>query len=242
MRAMLSAIERAYGHPVDTEFTANFRPDGSLSINLLQFRPFQIRYEQRRVAVPEDIAPAKVIFAARGRLIGGGLQLKASRLVLIDPPAYAGLPLSDKYQVARLIGRLNLLLPEEGAGAILLGPGRWGTSTPSLGVPVSFAEISRFSALGEIAFTTAGFSPELSYGTHFFQDIVETGLSYLALRENDTINYSFFTGRPNELEALLPALEPSWREVIRVIDSTSSGDEIWLHADPLVERALCWCE
>jgi hypothetical protein len=243
MRDLLQTLQSAYGYPVDTEFTANFRQDGSFHVNLLQCRPLQGKCNQKRVAIPENIPEEQIIFLTTGKFMGGSLELRVKRVIYTDPGRYSSLMISDKYQIARLIGRLNgLTASQEETPTILLGPGRWGTSTPSLGIPVSFAEINKFAVLGEIAFKTGGFSPELSYGTHFFQDLVEIGIFYLALNENETqtkFNHDFFNGRNNELTNLLPDAE-RWRDVVRVIDVADQDDEIWLHADLSQQKVLCW--
>jgi hypothetical protein len=105
--------------------------------------------------------------------------------VLVQPAAYAALPERDRYTVAREIGRINAEVARDNLTALLLGPGRWGTTTPSLGVPVRFGEISAMAAHGEIAFESAGLMPELSYGSHFFQDLVESGIFYAAIFPQD---------------------------------------------------------
>ena len=153
--------------------------------------------------MPEEIPPGRIIFSSRSKFMGGNLELQIHRIVYVVPEIYARLGLSEKYQVARMIGRLNQPINSQTESpAVLLGPGRWGTSTPSLGIPISFAEINKFAVLGEIAFTTSGFVPELSYGTHFFQDLVETGIFYLTINETEPTTYfnrDFFTGRRNRL-------------------------------------------
>lgn len=243
MQRMLQTLRKAYGQPVDTEFTVNFRPDGDFCLNLLQCRPLQIKRNRARVAAPKGVPADRVIISAHGRFMGGNLDLGISRLIYVDPEAYAALPLSDKYEVARLIGRLNgLIVSQDETPAIVLGPGRWGTSTPSLGVPVSFAEINRAAILCEIAFATGGFKPELSYGTHFFQDLVETGLFYLALSEDDPrtrFDRDFIARAPNSLAALAPEAQ-RWESSIRIIDTASLKEEIRFHADITRQEVLCW--
>jgi len=64
---------------------------------------------------------------------------------------------------------------------MLMGPGRWGTSTPSLGVPVRFSEINQMAALCEISYPGGNLMPELSYGSHFFMDLIEGQTYYIAL-------------------------------------------------------------
>ena len=93
------------------------------------------------------------------------------------------LPEQMKYAVARTVGDLNRKL--KGGSAVLLGPGRWGTTTPSLGVPVSFAEISHYACICELAYQSHGLRPELSYGSHFFQDLVESGIFYAAVYQGE---------------------------------------------------------
>ena len=98
--------------------------------------------------------------------------------------AYSALDVQGKYQVAALVGRLARQTPEH-FNLMLAGPGRWGTSSPELGVPAGFADISRVSVLVEIADMGNGMVPDLSFGSHFFQDLVETGTAYVALFPNE---------------------------------------------------------
>ena len=100
----------------------------------------------------------------------------------VPPSVYGQLPIRDRYAVARLIGRLmHLTEPQPPRHVMLIGPGRWGTTTPSLGVPVSFAEIDTASVLCEIVAMRDDLVPDVSLGTHFFNDLVEMDILYLAL-------------------------------------------------------------
>lgn len=240
---MLQTLEKAYGYPVDTEFTVNFRSGGGYYLNLLQCRPLQVKRYRKQAAIPEEIPSEATIFKTRDRFMGGSLELKLARLIWIVPQAYAALPIAAKYQLARIIGKLNRLIPDrEESPTALLGPGRWGTSTPSLGIPVSFAEINRFAVLGELAFTTGGFMPELSYGTHFFHDLVETDIFYLTLneaKEGTVFNREFFAEEPNRLASLLPDEAGFWGETVKVIEAPPN-EEIWLHADLTAKKVICW--
>ena len=243
MRQILQILQAAYGHPVDTEFTCNFRSNSDFSINLLQCRPLQVNTNRKRITMPENIARDQIIFATYSKSMGGNLELQIRRLVYIIPEYYAGLTQSARYEIARLIGKLNALIEStEELPTILLGPGRWGTSTPSLGIPVSFAEINRFAVFGEIAFQASGFMPELSYGTHFFQDIIENNNFYLIINETDPrtiFNHHFLMEQPNQLTGLLSNAE-RWQEGIRVIDFTDTQEEFWIHADVTLQKVICW--
>jgi hypothetical protein len=104
-----------------------------------------------------------------------------------------------------MIGQLNAKIGDE--TYICVGPGRWGTSTPDLGVPISYGDIYKTRALVEVSGTGIGPAPEPSFGTHFFQDLVESSIYPLAiyLDDADTVfNRDFFYNTPNRLRDLLP--------------------------------------
>ncbi|HEY6009431.1 MAG TPA: PEP/pyruvate-binding domain-containing protein, partial [Geobacteraceae bacterium] len=167
MQRLLKTLEQSYDYPVDVEFTVNFTPDLSFSLNVVQCRPLQTRgVDGHRVAMPAEIAAERLLFRSRGSFMGGNAVRRLRRLVMVDAAAYSTLELSARYDVARIIGRLNRQTGDrDSLPALLLGPGRWGTSTPSLGVPVRFAEINHFTAIVEVAFPIGGLLPDLSFGS-----------------------------------------------------------------------------
>ena len=127
-------------------------------------RPVQTRGQAQRVKIPADIEQDNVFIFIEGQFMGGSVVQDISRVIFVDPLAYSELTLSDKYNIARLIGKLNKLIKNrDETPTMLLGPGRWGTTTPSLGVPVRFSEINNVTFLGEIAYTDGNLMPELSF-------------------------------------------------------------------------------
>jgi hypothetical protein len=94
------------------------------------------------------------------------------------------MPYADKTRVAKAVGQINWHFKKSGRHLILMVPGRIGTSSPELGVPTTFSDIDAFDAVFEIADSRAGYSPELSYGSHIFQDLVEAKILYVAVFEN----------------------------------------------------------
>jgi hypothetical protein len=130
-------------------------------------------------SVPED----RFLFRILGHAMGPELSAKVDTVVLIDPARYYELPYRDKPTVARAVGELNARYRGRDLTVILIAPGRIGTTSPELGVPVSFSEIDGFAVLCELAWSKAGYNPELSFGSHFFQDLVETGIYYAAIPE-----------------------------------------------------------
>lgn len=244
MRAVLETLERAYDYPVDVEFAANFLLDGSYRINLVQCRPFQVKGGGRLVAAPPQVQERNVVFRIEGAVIGMSVSAIVGRLIYVVPRVYAELPMRDRYTIARLIGRITSL-PEQPDGAVVLaGPGRWGTAEPALGVPVSFAEISRADALCEILEMREGLLPDVSLGTHFFNDLVERQILYLALvpgRTGNHVNAAWLEQAPNALPRLLPD-SAEWAEAVRVIDASSIPESalLRLHADALRQQAVCY--
>lgn len=125
---------------------------------------------------------------------------------------------------------------------MLIGPGRWGTCSPSLGVPVTFAEICNIAVLVEVAVQKDGYMPELSFGTHFFQDLVETQIFYVALfpgNEGVVFNRELLELAPNSLAKLLPSHD-KWDPVIKVIDLADLRQTLWLDADLVSNNLVCY--
>jgi pyruvate, water dikinase len=244
IRGLLETLERAYDYPVDVEFTTNFLSDGSYRINLVQCRPFQVRSAGPVVAQPESVAPGDLVMRTQGAVIGPSMAAKVGRIIYVVPSAYGAMPLNERYSIARLIGRLTRLGQEPEGALLLLGPGRWGTAEPSLGVPVSFAEIGRASVLCEVIEMREGLVPDVSLGTHFFNDLVESQILYLALvpgKEGNCLNAQLLERSPNRLAELIPD-EARWSGVVRVIDPEGipGGRDLHLIADALRQSAICF--
>jgi hypothetical protein len=102
---------------------------------------------------------------------------------------------------------LNAALKEQ--TFICVGPGRWGTSNPDLGVRIGYGDIYNARAMVELAGQGIGSAPEASFGTHFFQDLVESNIRYLPLypdQGEDLFNEKLLFDSENKLTTLLPSL------------------------------------
>ncbi|ADD68939.1 pyruvate phosphate dikinase PEP/pyruvate- binding protein [Denitrovibrio acetiphilus DSM 12809] len=185
MKDLMNTIEAEYEYPVDIEFTVNFTEDDSYKINLVQCRPHQTNIiSDTKDISAEELEKYSTIFKSKSNFMGGNVVMKIQQVVLVDPYEYSMLKEDEKYQLARAIREINQDIEETGRNTLLLGPGRWGTSTPSLGVPVNFSDINHMNAIGEIEFEEGGLMPELSFGSHFFQDLVESNIFFMALFPN----------------------------------------------------------
>jgi len=177
IKETLSSLEELLEHPVDIEFAVDFsspeaQAHGAPLFFVLQVRPLGMRREHREISIP-PIDPDKVILEC-GSVLGNGRLKHLRHLVYVDPAAYRW---DCAYEIARTVGRINRRLEEENEPYILMGPGRWASSNPELGVPAQYNEIEGAAVIVEMA--TAEFSPELSYGTHFYADMVSSGVLYI---------------------------------------------------------------
>ncbi len=243
MSKILKILEKSYDYPVDIEFTVNFTEKGDFQVNLLQCRPLQTKISDKKFKIPEDISRERTLFESEGYFFGGNVSQPINRIIHIDPAAYTALRISEKYDIARIVGKLNRQISDrEKTPTLLLGPGRWGTTTPSLGVPVTFSEINNIAVLGEIAFSGGNLMPELSFGTHFFQDLVETDIFYVAIfpeREDVFYNEEGILS----LRDIFPELMPDhgkYGNVVRVFDV--SDKDLRVMSDIVSQRIICYSE
>ncbi len=241
MQRMLKSLEKAYEYPVDIEFTVNFTSELVPKINVVQCRPLQTKGAVKDVAIPRNIPDEQTFFRTEGNFMGGNISQPLKWVIWVDPAEYSLLPTTEKYEIARLVGLLNKRIADKiDSPTMLLGPGRWGTSTPAMGVPITFSEICSFSVLGEVAFTSGNLMPELSFGSHFFQDLVEADIFYLALYPENKkcfFNSGWLQKQPNALEGLAPtsARHKKVLKVFRVPDKN-----LHLMADVVSQQLICF--
>jgi hypothetical protein len=221
MKAILKKLATHYKRPVDVEFTLELTPnypEPNLKIYLLQCRPLSNREIAQNVVVPTNISLDDQIFSS-DNLVPQGIVEKIRYIVYIDPLIYSKIPDNTiRMELARIVGRLNQRL--EGEEFILMGPGRWGSSNIDLGVKVTYADIFNTRMLIEIAMSRGGIVPEVSHGTHFFQDLVERKIYSLAIYpdQSDMIfKRDFLIESENSLASLLPKYQ-DFTEYVKVID------------------------
>jgi hypothetical protein len=216
LKTILTRLAQQYEQPVDIEFAVSLTPENdqrsssvdkpNLAFYLLQCRPQnQWSGDSREIqSMPADLAAQdKVLLCTR--MVPQGQVDQVEYIVYVDSAAYYRLDNPDDYsRVATCIGQLNNAL--EGKTFILVGPGRWGSSDPMQGVPVTYADIFNTRALVEVASNKSGFSSEPSYGTHFFQDLVESQIYPLAVypeEPGDHFNWDFIKQSQNQLSKFI---------------------------------------
>ncbi|HEY6552755.1 MAG TPA: PEP/pyruvate-binding domain-containing protein, partial [Vicinamibacteria bacterium] len=214
MRRMLDVLAVAMGTPVDVEFAHDGR-----DLYLLQCRPQSDAPESAPSPIPRDIPASQVVFSAN-RYVSNGKVPDITHIVYVDPEAYARIEaLEGLRAVGRAVGALNKILPKR--QFVLMGPGRWGSrGDVRLGVSVTYADVSNTAVLVEIARKQGSYVPDLSFGTHFFQDLVESSIRYLPLYPDEpgvAFNVAFLRGARSVLPELLPNFH-DLADTLRVID------------------------
>jgi hypothetical protein len=221
---MLQTLEKHYHSPVDTEFTVRIVNPSSVhpevEISLLQCRP-QSHMKETNARLPQQIPEEDIIFFTR-RMAPEGRVSDVRYVLFVTPEDYYALPTAAaRAELGRVVGLLNAALKYE--TFICAGPGRWGTSTPDLGVKVGYADIYNARALIELTGQGIGTAPEASFGTHFFQDLVESDIYPLAIYLDDpdvVFNRKFFYETPNHLKHFLPD-QRVWEDCLRLISVAS---------------------
>jgi hypothetical protein len=227
LRDMLACLQKRYRRPVDIEYAVEITetwPEVKFQIALLQCRPLSHHDAERIRRIPRELPDKDCIFTARRQVPEGVVE--RIRYVALVKPSYLEIEEPHiRLEIGRAIGRLNEALA--GSRFILIGPGRWGTSNIHLGIKVGYADIYNSRALIEMALTQAtDGAPEMAYGTHFFQDLVEARIFPLALFPNEPGNlfrWAFFEGAPNHLADFLPD-DADLARYITVVDVPEVAD------------------
>jgi len=234
--AMLDILQEKYNYPVDIEFAH----DGD-SLYLLQCRSQSHRPENIPATIPVNVAKEKILFSAE-RYISNGQVSQITHIVYVDPQEYDKVKSYEELvEIGNAVGQLNKMLPKQ--QFILMGPGRWGSRGDiKLGVNVTYSDINNSAMLIEIAKRKKDYSPDLSFGTHFFQDLVEANIRYLPLYPDDNgiiFNEHFFRNSENILADLLPNLG-YLKEVLKVIDvgRFTNGQVVQVHMNADMEKAV----
>lgn len=240
LKHILDVLSKKISSPVDIEFAY----DGD-NLYLLQFRPQGSGFFSGPAPIPQGLKQNDMVFTAN-RFITDALLRDITHVVYVDASAYNALPTrEDLLDVGTAVGMLNDILPRR--RYILMGPGRWGSRGDiKLGVRVTYSDISGTAALIEVARRKLSYVPELSFGTHFFQDLVEAGIVYIPLypdEEGVVFREAFFRNEGNMLGTLLPEFA-RLSDVVRVIDvrERKEGCTLSIHMNSDLEQAVAFLE
>jgi hypothetical protein len=246
IKDILRILESDYHSAVDIEFTVqvtdpqSLRPD--IRISLLQCRPQSHLTATQTVKLPQHLRDNEIIFSTHF-MVPKGYAPGLLYLLFVVPEKYFALPTSAlRREVGVQISRLNKLLPPK--SFLCIGPGRWGTANSDLGIFISYADIHNAAALVELSGKGIGPAPDPSFGTHFFQDLMEAQIYPLSLfldREDVAFNRDFFYNSPNSVHDWI-TIDPSLDDCIRLIsvDACHPGHYIDLVMDDEANQAIAF--
>lgn len=193
LSAVMDVGQKGMDCAVDVEFSINLPEDGdgAPEVAILQIRPMASRGNMAPVEIPP--AETKRCFCYSENSLGNGVTRDLTDIIYVKP---ADFDASKTVDIAREIGRLNAALTKDGQKYILIGPGRWGSADPWLGIPVRWADISGAAVIVET--THDSFTADPSQGSHFFHNMTSLGMTYLNITggTKDFIKPSWFSSRP----------------------------------------------
>ncbi len=164
---------------IEMEFAMDVIPESPSQecvIKLLQVRPVVDYAEAQEIHIEQVEESMSKIFIRSENALGSGEISGFTHILYVDPALFDSARTKD---IASEISQMNSELKEQNASYILIGPGRWGSSDPWLGIPVLWSNISEAKLIVECAIP--GFRIEPSQGTHFFQNITSLGIGYLTV-------------------------------------------------------------
>ncbi len=181
---LLKAGKDSLGTEVEIEFAANadYHPRTQPEFYLLQIRPMASSREQVAQEI-ECLDPQQALCACR-RVMGNGVVENVRDIVYCHPDRF---DFTQTRRIAETIGRLNQALMNQQRRYVLIGPGRWGTGVPSLGMPVNWQQVAGAAVIVETA--APGRPVDPSQGAHFFHNLASSGIGYFSVLGGDGENF-----------------------------------------------------
>ena len=176
LHKLLKILRKGVGFPVEIEFALDWAAGEEPVLYLLQMRPLAV--QSLKVAVDFGSYDHSQVLCETDMALGHGTFLNIYDIVFVKQVPVSSI-MTPK--IAEQVGRLNAAFIEQNKGYFLIGPGRWGSSDPSLGIPVQWSQIAGARLIAETSMD--GHHVEPSQGTHFFQNIVSKGIGYLTLSQ-----------------------------------------------------------
>jgi hypothetical protein len=191
--AVLDIGSKSMGIPVEIEFAVSVENEKPV-FYFLQLKPLTQNIGKHEADL--SVIDPEACFVISSRSMGNGKDTSISDIIWVDPDMFSSLQTTA---IAEEIEELNCLLKACGRRYVLVGPGRWGTRDFSLGIPVSFPQISSARVIVET--DLPNFSVESSQGSHFFHNLTSMNIGYLAVsqgRNKERIDWEWLAALPCE--------------------------------------------
>jgi len=191
---VLRSCEDYLGTPVEIEFAVSHDAEkGIRRFSLLQLRPVVSGHED--IDVDLSNVDQERCLCLSSQALGNGVIGDVKDIVYIHPNRINRMKTRD---LTPIIERLNAELSRQNRPYLLIGPGRWGTSDPSLGIPVGWGQISGAKTIVEVPMADIHVDP--SQGSHFFQNIVSFSVGYLTLEKSDSMDWDWLDSHDEVFE------------------------------------------
>lgn len=192
LKLILDVVKEALGSPVEIEFAIDLKKDdkGRASFFLLQIKPLIGNAEDYMIEEENIIKEDVVVFSDKG--MGNGLINDIADLIYLDPAKFDK---SRTMEMADEIEKLNIKMKKENRHYVLIGPGRWGSRDPWIGIPINWPQISNAKVIVETSLED--FPLDASSGSHFFHNVTSLNIGYFSVQPElgeSHINYDMLKG------------------------------------------------
>jgi len=185
LKEILSVGQKSMSNPVEIEFAVNMDvpPDSPAQFNILQIRPIVLSEQSISFSLDDVSQEDSIVYSES--VLGNGSFLGLKDLVYVDPAKFRS---SESKQIALIVDEINYKMLKENRNYILIGPGRWGSADPALGIPTKWDQLSAARVIIEAGLEDYRIDP--SQGTHFFHNITSFGIGYFTI--NPYINDGYY--------------------------------------------------
>lgn len=184
LETILKLGEEAIGSPVEIEFAVDLNKDENYrsSLYLLQIKPLLGSYEEFNINMEEEDESKMILYTENG--LGNGMIDSIEDIIYVDIEKFDK---SDTVAMVNEIEELNSLMMQENKQYVLIGPGRWGTRDPWIGIPVNWPQICNAKIIVETSL--ANFPLDASSGSHFFHNVTSADVGYLSVNQETSNNH-----------------------------------------------------
>lgn len=186
LNLILSISEITLGYAVEIEFAVNISQVEKEPSELIILQIRNMIPPEKQISIDIDKIPKKEILIYSENILGNGVIKNISDIVYVDQNTF---DMSKSNQVIDQIKKINIELMDQKKPYILIGPGRWGSSDPWLGIPVIWSDIAGVNVIIETPYKERHIDP--SQGSHFFHDMIASQVGYLITKKQEDINHEW---------------------------------------------------
>lgn len=177
---LMENFKKMLGSHVEIEFAVDLNPDkkGDIKFNILQVRPMISRHSLQKISL--KLEPKEKLIGTSHMTLGNGNIKGIKDIIFVKPDAFSS---TKTREIEMEIEKINKKLIEEDKPSMMIGPGRWGSSDPLLGIPVKWNQISSAKVIVENCVENLNVEP--SYGTHFYHNVSSLGIGYFMINKKN---------------------------------------------------------